>query len=60
MIQDVIKYDEAIVDNTNISDRKVILIDEEKTYKQRFFVDNEDLELIERCKYMRTLGIPSL
>jgi hypothetical protein len=60
MIQDVIKYDGAFVDNTDAIDRKVILIDQEKPYKQRFFVDDEDLELIERCKLMRDLGIPSL
>lgn len=60
MIQDVIEYDGAIVDNTDVIDRKVILTDQEKPYKQRFFVDDEDLELIERCKHMRALGIPSL
>lgn len=60
MTQDVITYEGAIVDNTDAIDRKVILTDKEKPYIQRFFVDDEDQELIERCKHMRALGIPSL
>ena len=60
MIQDVLEYEGAIVDNTNAVDRKVVLTDKEEPYKQRFFVDDDDLELIERCKHMRELGIPSL
>jgi hypothetical protein len=60
MILDVIEYEGAIVDNTDPISRKVILTDMEKPYKQRFFVDDEDLELIDRCNHMRALGIPSL
>ncbi len=60
MIQDVIDYWHATVDNTNPNDRKVILFDEPHPYIQRFFVQSEDKELIERCKQMRKLGIPSL
>ena len=60
MIQDVIEYPNAIVDNSNINDRKVILTDCEKPYIQRFFIDVDDKILIENCKQMRKLNIPSL
>lgn len=60
MILDVIKYEGAIVDNRDPIDRKVILTDKAKPYRQRFFIDDEDQELIKRCKHMRARGIPSL
>jgi len=57
IIQDVLNYENAIVDNTCINDRKVILTDESKPYVQRFFTENDDSEIIEACKTMRKIGI---
>ena len=41
-IRDVLLYENAIVDNNSMT-RIVILTDEEEPYKQKFFVDDEDL-----------------
>lgn len=58
--RDVYSYDGAIVDNTDPVKRIVILTDiPGKAYKQLFFVDCSDSELIERCKQMRDLKINS-
>ena len=59
MIQDVIVYESAIVDNTNRNKRIVILTDKKKPYKQVFCTDEPDFELIRKCKFMRNLGVES-
>lgn len=61
MTNDVINYDGAIVDNTDRDKRIVILTDQKGAYKQVFFpfVKDSDQELIERCRLMRALNIPS-
>lgn len=38
----------------------VILLDSDKPYKAKFFVDNSDEGLIEMAKDMRKIGCPSL
>ena len=61
MINDVITYNDAIVDNTDQKNRKVILIDQSEIYIQKFIKTSEiDSELIILCKLMRKLNISSL
>lgn len=50
----------AKVDNTISNDIKVILIDMEPPYIQRFFINEPIENLIERTKMMRCLKIKSL
>lgn len=57
-IRDVYTYDGAIVDNTDSHKRIVILTDiKESPYKQIFFTQVSDFELIKRCQAMRDFGI---
>jgi hypothetical protein len=49
----------AIIDNTDINRRKVILIDEPISYKQIFFLKCKDSMLVESTRTMRKNGIDS-
>lgn len=50
----------AKIDNTDMNDIKVILIDTEEKYIQRFFINKEFKDIVSNCKIMRKVGIPSL
>ena len=59
MNHEVNNYNNAIVDNTDPNKRIVILTDQQKQYIQIFFTDDLDIDLIERTKLMRDIGIKS-
>ena len=49
----------AFIDRTYGNDTKIILLDRDEPYVQRFFIEGTDKELVDKCRHMRELKVVS-